>query len=156
MNSFAAWGLTVLGLATVTTVAEMLLPQGKLRKVVRSVVATVTALVIVTPLPSLLKNGFDFDFAADAVETDADYLDYVENAKNEIIAKSVCDHLKSKGYGSGYTLTVETDGYDVKSVTINFSQSGITENGEHINKSEIIELIADYLRIGEEAIMTYG
>lgn len=156
MSSFAAWGLTVLGLATVTTVAEMLLPHGKMQKVIRSVFATVTVFVIITPIPSLVKNGIDFDFSTDTVETDSEYLEYIEGVRGQILANSCEEYLKSNGYSSGYKITVESDGYKVKKARVDFTNSGMTEDGGHINKSEIIGLIADYFGIGKEAIMTYG
>ncbi len=156
MNSFAAWGLTVLGLAITISIAEMLLPQGKMRKVIRSVFATVTALVIVTPLPSLLNTDFDLDFGMDDIVVDSDYLEYTNGVKAALVAASVNDKLKAAGY-IGVSVEVSLDdGWNVHSATVKFSNSSMTEDGEHINKSEIIGLIADYLRIGEEAIMTYG
>ena len=156
MNSFAAWGLTILGLAVITTVAEMLLPSGKTRNVIRSVAATIAVLAIVTPLPNLLKYGFSFDFTADSVVVDTDYIDYTDGLKANIVSNSAVEYLRSKGFEGGIEVTVELDGWSVKSATINFSDIGMTENGEHINKKEIIKLVADYLRIGEEAIMSYG
>lgn len=156
MSSFAAWGITVLGLATVTTVAEMLLPHGKLRKVIRSVFATVTAFVIITPLPTLIKNGADFDFSSDTVTVDGQYIEYIDGVRGQMLASSCVEYLKSKGYDGGYTLSVESEDYKVKKARVDFSYSGMTENGGHINKSEIVELIADYFGISKEAIMTYG
>lgn len=156
MNSFASWGLTVLGLAIVISIAEMLLPQGKMRKVIRSVFATVTALVIVTPLPSLLKIDFDPDWGMGEVKVDSDYLEYTNGVKAMLVSAAVNDLIKEKGY-KGVDVEVKLDdAWNVHSAVVKFSNSGMTENGEHINKSEIIGLIADYLRIGEEAIMTYG
>ncbi len=145
-----------MGLAIVTTVAEMLLPQGKTRKVIRSVFATVTVFAIITPLPTLLKKGVDFDFSSDTVVTDSDYLEYVNDVREELLEKSVTEYLVGKGHTSGYKIKVVADGYTVKSVTVEFDKFGITENGEHINKSEIIKLIADFFDVGEEAVMSYG
>lgn len=156
MSSFAAWGLTILGLAVITTVAEMFLPQGKTRKVIRSVFAVVTVLAVVTPLPSLLKNGFGVNIEGGKAETDTEYLEYVDNAKKKMLIDSAEKYLKSNGYGSGYSIDLTVDGWSVKSVEIKFDEQGITENGEHINKSEIIKLIADYFDIGKEAVMSYG
>ncbi len=158
MNAFAAWGLSILGLAVVATIAEMLLPQGKLRTVIRSVVATVTALVMVTPLPDLIKNGFSFDFGESGsatVEQDEEYLEYIEEAKRTLIETAARQYLNEQGYDA--EIQVEIDGnFTVKSVAVKFTETGITENDEHIHKSEIKRLIADYFDIGEEAIMTYG
>lgn len=156
MNGFAAWGLTILGLAVVTTVAEMLLPQGKTRKVIRSVFATVAVLVIVTPIPGLLKNTGGGLGAEDGPSTDEGYLGYVESIKSDAAEKAVKEQLRKSGYSDDFRLTVEFDGFAVKSVSVDFSESGITGEGAHINKSEIIGLIASYFGVGEEAIMTYG
>ncbi len=155
MSSFAAWGLTVLGLATVTTVAEMLLPQGKTRKVIRSVFASLTALVMITPVPSLIKNGVDFDFVNDSVTTDAQYLEYVESQKARLLSSAAENYLKNNGY-EGVNINVELDGFKVKKAIVEFDRTGMTDNDGHINKSEIIGLIADYFDIGKEAVMTYG
>ncbi len=156
MSSFAAWGLTILGLAVITTVAEMFLPQGKMKKAIRSVFAVVTALAVITPLPDLLNKGFGANMESGEVETDSQYLEYVDDAKKNMIISSAKKFLESNGYVGGYELDIDADGWSVKSVQIKFDESGITQNGEHINKNEIIKLIAEYFDIGKEAIMSYG
>ena len=157
MNSLAAWGLTVLALAIITTIGEMLLPKGKTKTVIRSVVATVTVLAIITPIPSLIKGEmFAFDFESGSANLDDNYLSYVDGIKKSTIEKSVSDYLEKNGYG-GITIKVELEGeWSVKSASIDFSQSGITDKDSHIHKNEVIKLVADYLQLSEEAIMTYG
>ena len=164
MSSFASWGLTILGLAVVMTLAEMLLPSGKLRKVIRSVFATVTALCIITPLPSLLKDaGKKIDsitFGTESTVTDGEYLEFIDGEKRNLIERGAVDYLESRGIKNvGVKVELDSSGFGVRSAVVDFSKFsniGITENGEHINKSEIIGLIAEYLGIGKEAIMTYG
>ncbi|MCH5160503.1 MAG: hypothetical protein J1G04_00580 [Clostridiales bacterium] len=164
MSSFASWGLTILGLAVVMTIAEMLLPSGKLKRVIRSVFATITALCIITPIPTLLKSlgakidGITFDKDIDI--TDSEYLDYIDGRKKSIIERGAIEYLATKGI-EGVNIEVELDssGYGVKCARVDFSKFpniGITQDGEHINKSEIILLIAEYFGVGKEAIMTYG
>ncbi|MDE5563378.1 MAG: stage III sporulation protein AF [Clostridiales bacterium] len=155
MNSFAAWGLTLLGLAVICTVAEMLLPQGKTRGVIRSVMATLAVLVIVTPLPNLIKNGFDFDFTSDTVKLDTEYIKYSDNKRGEYVAGAAELYLKQKGY-DGIEVSVQLDGYKVKSVTAKIYDSSIMQNGQHINNSEIKKLLAEYFGIEKEAVMAYG
>ncbi|MDE5593896.1 MAG: stage III sporulation protein AF, partial [Clostridiales bacterium] len=155
MSSFAAWWLTLLGLAVICTVAEMLLPQGKTRGVIRSVMATLAVLVIVTPLPNLIKNGFDFDFTADTVKLDAEYIKYSDDKRGEYVARAAELYLKQNGY-DGIDVSVQMDGYKVKSVTAKISDSSIMQNGEHINNSEIKKMLAEYFGIEKEAVMAYG
>ncbi len=156
MNAFAAWGLSILGLAVITTIAEMLLPRGKMRNVIRSVTATVAALVIITPLPKIFKDGANFDFFGDdAVETDSEYLEYIEETKCKLISNAARDYLAQKGY-DGVEITVTLDGFKVKSATANIVETGITGDDGHINKSEIKKLLAEYFGIDKEAVMAYG
>lgn len=155
MSSFAAWGLTLLGLAVICTIAEMLLPHGKTRGVIRSVMATIAVLVIVTPLPNLINNGFDFDFTADTVHLDTSYIDYSEKKRGEYLAFAAQNYLSDNGY-DGVEVTVAMDGYDVKSVSYKITKSGIKPNDPHINKNEIEKLLAEYFGIEKEAVMTYG
>ncbi len=156
MSAFAAWGLTILALAIITTVGEMLLPKGRLRNVIRSVFASVTALAIVAPLPKLF-NGEKLDlFDNGEVETDGRYLEFIEDTKEEILLSAAYAALEEAGYSGAATIRLNLEGWEVKSAVINFSESGIMTDGEHINRKEIIRLIADCFGINEEAIMTYG
>ena len=155
MSSFAAWGLTLLGLAVICTIAEMLLPQGKTRGVIRSVMATLAVLVIVTPLPNLIKNGFDFDFTSDTVKLDEEYIKYSDDKRGEYVATAAGLYLKQSGY-DGIEVSVQMDGYKVKYVTAKILDSSIMQNGEHINNSEIKKLLAEYFGIEKEAVMAYG
>ena len=155
MSSFAAWGLTLLGLAVICTIAEMLLPHGKTRGVIRSVMATVAVLVIVTPLPNLIKNGFNFDFTEDTVRLDNNYIEYSTQKRGEYLARAAQDYLAQSGY-DGVEVTVVMDGYKVKSVSAKIAQSSIKPNDAHIHNSEIKKLLADYFGIEKEAVMAYG
>ena len=155
MSSFAAWGLTLLGLAVVCTVAEMFLPQGKMRSVIRSVMATVAVLVIVTPLPNLINNGFSFEFADVEAVVDSDYIDYTDSMRGKALSAAAEMYLSQNGY-EGVEVSVDVSGFTVKSVQVNFSESGIMQNGTHINKSEIKKLLAEYFGIEKEAVMAYG
>lgn len=154
MSSFAAWGLTILGLAVITTIAEMLLPNGKTRKVIRSVMATLSVSAMVMPLPDLLRRGVDFDFLSHSASPDGRYIAYTEQLKCDYAANAAQSYLDGKGINS-VSLTVEMKGYSVKFVRAKIVDSGITQNGEHINRSEITGLIAEFFGIGEEAVMVY-
>lgn len=156
MSYFAAWGLTLLGIAVITTVAEMLLPNGKTRKVICSVAATVAVLVIITPIPNLLKNGFSVDFDWADVPTDEAYLSYVDGYKSNVMENAAKQYLASKGYNDELEIEVELDGFEVRSARVNFVESIITDDNSHIHKKEIIKLIAEFFGIGEEAVMYYG
>lgn len=157
MTAFAAWGLCLLGIAVITTVSEMLLPSGRLQKVIRSVTATVALLAVVTPMPQLFKSwGISVDGGQSAVTTDGEYIEYVNGLTADIIAKNASEYIRSLGYGEQFTLSVTLDGYRVKSARVDFSENGITGDNAHIHKKEIVKSVAEYFSIDVEAVMSYG
>lgn len=160
MSEFAAWGMTLLGLAVISGIAEMFLPHGKTKNVIRSVFAVVAITAVITPLPSLFKGEFSFNFDYSGTVSDSEYLDYVDKLKTDMLAQAAYDYLEANGYPDCKALVkiqpITADSYSVVSAKVNFVDSSITENNAHINRKEIIKLIANFYDIGEEAIMTYG
>jgi len=61
MHPLIGWVIGILAVVILGVVVDLLLSEHKMGKYVKSVFAAVTILVIILPLPSLLRNGFDFD-----------------------------------------------------------------------------------------------
>lgn len=156
MKSFAAWGSTILGLAIIMTIGEMFLPRGRLQKVIRSVFATIAVFVIVTPLPSMFKNGFNFNIDYNEIQLDDNYVEYINDVNARMYEKSVMEYLTSKGYANNYDMSITVDGYAIKSIRINFSETGIMGDDKHIYMNEIVKIVADYFGVDEEVVMCYG
>lgn len=157
MSVFASWGLMLLGIAVISTVSEMLLPNGRMQKVIRSVTATVALLAVVTPMPQLFKSwNITTDSSQSAVAVDGEYLEYVNEVKARLIAENAVAYIRTLGYDEQFTLSVTLDGYTVKSARIDFAENGITGDNAHIHKKEIVKSVAEYFSIGVEAVMSYG
>jgi len=57
MSALSAWITAIFVAVVVTVVAELLFSDTRMSKFIRTVTATVTLLIIVAPLPSLIKSG---------------------------------------------------------------------------------------------------
>ena len=57
MSAIAGWVLSVLGIVLAGTVVDLMLTKSRLKSFIRSVFATITVLVVITPLPKLIETG---------------------------------------------------------------------------------------------------
>ena len=141
MNDFSKWIISILGVVLVGFVAELFLAESKTGKFVRTVCATVTVLIIVTPLPALFSgklsfaNGFEFN---GSYEIDGEYIDFINEKKLEIMQENLQKVIEAEGVsGAVVSIKGEWDSggeITLKQVEINLSKSVIHENNEHINK----------------------
>ena len=86
------WVVTVAGIAILSVLCDVILPEGQTRKYVKTVFGVVVTLVIVQPLIGLLNGNFSFSWSvADDVSTDIQnqYIENVESRQNRIAANSV-------------------------------------------------------------------
>lgn len=153
MSAFSAWAIAILGVVIIGITVDLLMPSGKMEKPIRSFFAALTLLIIITPLPSLINNGFnvDIDFSGQSYY-DTEYLDYVNGLKADYAANSMQQTLKSKGY-SGFTCAVKLkDNLEIESISIKIDANGIYCNGEHINRQVLTNAIAEIFSISEDSI----
>lgn len=164
MNNFSQWILSILGVVLVGFIAELFLSETRTGKFVRTVCATVTVLIIVSPLPMLLSGNISFDGNFDienGYEIDGKYIDFINNKKLEIMSKNLRIVLKNEGIDNAdVDILGEWDSageITLKQVKINLSKSVIDEKLQHINKYELTkEKVTKYLKIETEKVVVYG
>ncbi|MCL2062571.1 MAG: stage III sporulation protein AF [Firmicutes bacterium] len=162
MGAVTGWLIGILSIVILGTVVDILLSQSKTGKFVRSVFAAVTVLVIILPLPSIIKNGFNFDSSfiiQDELELDESYLAFAERVKLRSLASGVEAQLSADGF-QNTSVSIEGDarGNEIKIqlVRVNLQNVVIDENKRHINKyEEIPRLVAGYLDIGRGQVIVH-
>lgn len=161
MNTLGAWILSILGIVIIGAVIDLVLPSGKMNKYIKSIFAAVTILVIVLPLPNLLKNGCDADnfIINPDIKFDENYLDYSENIKKNHVIKGLRAALQQDGITLGeVSVSGDFSGAApvISEVKINLSQVVIVGQSEHINKYELIRSkVSQYLSLDKDAIVIY-
>lgn len=161
MSALSAWILSILGIVVIGAVIDLVLPSGRMNKYVKSVFAAVTVLVIILPLPNMLKNGCDSEnfIFNEQIQLQEDYLGYAEKVKRDSIVRGLRSALASDGITIGEVEIVGKFSAAVpivEEVRINLSQVVISGQTEHINKCEVVRSkVSEYLSIDKESIQIY-
>ena len=108
------WVVTVAGIAILSVLCDVILPEGQTRKYVKTVFGVVVSLVIISPLVSLFSKGVDGELLDNgSVSAQQQYLDSVADRQNQYALRTVKQLLESKGIA-------------VKKVELNSAENKVT------------------------------
>ena len=94
------WVVTVAGIAILSVLCDVILPEGQTRKYVKTVFGVVVSLVIIQPLVGLFSNAVSGELVSDATVTPQEqYLTNVADRQNEYALRTVKQLLEAKGIG---------------------------------------------------------
>ena len=163
MSALAAW-ITAIFVAVVIAIgAELLFSDTRMSKFIRSVTAIVILLVIVMPIPALVKNGFSIggdDTAENNMKLDESFIGFVDGKRINAVEAALVGELKNAGIsGAAVKITREGNGEKTKivQVEINLTDSVIDEKLGHINMNELaVTTVCKYLNIEKSKVVVYG
>ena len=161
MSAISAWIMSILGIVIIGTLIDLILPSGRISKYIKSIFATVTVLVIVVPIPNLIKNNFNpsgGNLITPEFTLDENYLAYTDKVKMRYLAKGLEEKLAEDGL---HNVSVEIDGKFgdgnspvINLVKVNLQNLVIDEDIRHINKYELIrDLVTTYLNVERGAVI---
>lgn len=163
MSALAAW-ITAIFVAVVIAIgAELLFSDTRMSKFIRSVTAIVILLVIVMPIPALVKNGFSIcgdDTAENNMQLDESFIGFVDEKRINAVEAALAGELKNAGI-SGAAVKIARAGNGEKTkivqVEINLADSVIDEKLGHINMNELaVTTVCKYLNIEKSKVVVYG
>lgn len=163
MSALAAW-ITAIFVAVVIAIgAELLFSDTRMSKFIRSVTAIVILLVIVMPIPALVKNGFSIggdDTAENNMQLDESFIGFVDEKRINAVEAALVGELKNAGI-SGAAVKIMRAGNGEKTkivqVEINLADSVIDEKLGHINMNELaVTTVCKYLNIEKSKVVVYG
>lgn len=91
------WVVTVAGIAILSVLCDIILPEGQTRKYVKTVFGVVVTLVIVQPLISIFGGGISFSDASPPTELQGQFLDNATDRQEREKAASIASVLKANG-----------------------------------------------------------
>lgn len=163
MSALAAW-ITAIFVAVVIAIgAELLFSDTRMSKFIRSVTAIVILLVIVMPIPALVKNGFSIggdDTAENNMQLDESFIGFVDEKRINAVEAALAGEIKNAGIsGAAVKITRAGNGEKTKivQVEINLADSVIDEKLGHINMNELaVTTVCKYLNIEKSKVVVYG
>ncbi len=147
---------TVASIALITTVSQMILPDGKMKKTVKVVFQLILIVSLITPL---LGNNVDFDLSFEKTEIAVDDMavNQISEERSKVIAEKCEKALEKEGI-AGVKVSIFRNNDDrnfvIKKVIVNFDDLRITAENEHINITrKTVNLLCDLLSLNEEVIV---
>lgn len=152
--------LSVIGVVILGVLVDLVLPTGQMNKYVKSMFGIFTILVIISPVPKLINQNFDFSqlfYNQTSTTVDSDFLEVT----NKKIVKQMELSIEKSCENSGYLQIeckiesiLEDNKLIIKKVYINLKNLVISQDQPHINKyTEIVQAVTQVVNVSKEQII---
>lgn len=146
----SAWVMSIVGVICLGILLEIVLPEGKTSKYIRGAFSIVVVLVIVAPLPSLVKKDWKFEFEDSYFSVDEEYVANVNSAYRDSVEGDLKSYLARCGYE---VVEVEIRYDENKRVdVVSISVSRNEEWSDIAQTEKILELVCARLKISKDVI----
>lgn len=150
IDSINSWVQGIIIAVIISTIIEMILPEGTIKKYVRTVIGTYIVFVIASPIISKI-TGKEIDLSSyklpetkitqtTAIDTNA----YIENTYINKIKEDIIKNIETKGYKvAKVEIYIDEDNENygsIKSISVNISKNNSTSDNATINKIEPIKV----------------
>jgi len=159
MTAFTAWIMSLLGIVVIGTILDIFLAEKKMGKQIRSVLAALVVLMIISPIPALITGLQGCSLEVGDVNLDENFLHHANRIKVESLERGLERALADEGFsGVRVQITAQIDvSVRISLVTLNIEDMVLASGIPSANRVERVRgLTADFLRIGREQILVFG
>lgn len=160
MSSVSTWILSIAGICMLSVIIDLVLPSGKTNTTIKNVFSYAIVLVVILPLPKLLKGDFNLDvFSNYEFEIQDSYIYNVNQAKLDKWTNCINSDLESSGiYGA--VVSISANIFDtqmnVNAVYVDLYNVVISDKKPNINiKTEVVSVVLKYVDIKEDKVIFY-
>ena len=159
MNGISSWTMAVAGICVIGVLVDLILPNGQTKKYIKGVFAFIVVLVIISPLPSILKKEFTIEdiFEENSIVIQEDFIYQVNKNRLETLENMIVSDLEEKGIHNISIIisaNIFTSEMKIDTVFVDLSQIVINENIEHIDINElVVNSILKYIQIEKSQII---
>ena len=163
MEFLSSYLLGIVGVVLLTVLIDLILPDGKINKYIKSVIAIVVVAVIISPVAKLVKSDFDFSnlFTSSGYKVDEVLLSEITNQNLQNYESELEKSLANLGYSNVHISIVSerrNGNQIIKYIYVDLCDLVINKNESHIDyytkiKESVAKLVSN---IKEEQIVVYG
>ena len=158
--SLVSYALSIFGLIMLSTIDELMLPSGSLKRTAKVVFSLIITLTLLSPAIKLLKGNeyVPTDIEIKEIYIDEEFEEYALYLQKKNIENDINSQISAKNYIFKFSVecVMNEKLKKLKSVTIKCDFSGINENDKHIYISEISELITSAYSLNKEDVLVIG
>ena len=161
MNEISAYLLTIVGVVFLLVVIELILPDSKVSKYIKSIFAIFIVVVIITPLAKIINSDFDWNNIFDSMqyEVDETFIENISQDNLKLFEQNLEDYINQTYEGARVSISAnfEGEGMKINYIYVDLSNLVIIENSQHINYyTAVKELVKKQVDIDEERVIVYG
>ncbi len=149
----------IAGVVLVGVLVEMLLPQGKLNKLLKSIVAVATILIIVSPLKNIDTSKFDFSKFFEPIAIDNNFVKEKQQKMIESLQSDIENNLTQNGYQNTIVKidgTISGEKCTILAVYVDLENLVLLDKKLNIDKyTNIVAIIKKSIDVSEEDIIFY-
>ncbi len=153
------WILSIAGIVVLSVLVDLFLPDGRLNGFIKTIFNFSIILVVVTPLPNLLKKDYNINdmFPTQSIDLQEDYIYQLNHDKLMLLEDKIESSLEKSGI-DGVEVYISADIFTlqmkIEKVFVDLSQMVIQGNLQNINiENEVVKCITTYIDIQMENIV---
>ncbi len=163
LSTLSGWIISIAGIICISVIIELVMPEGQMNRYIKGILSFIIVLVIILPLPKLLKTEINLDNMFEYgqnIKVDEDYLYQLNLNKINVVKEDIEDKIYKRGY-KNVSVYISANIFEskmqFKSINVDLSSLVISANAEHNDiikiKKDITNIIKSYVIINEEAIL---
>ncbi len=155
----SSWILSIAGVCILSVLIDFFLPDGNSYSHIKNVFNFVIVLVVIAPLPGLLKKDFDSSsiFTNSEIVLQEDYIYQLNRDKLTMLEKSIENQISSKGLLNvdvSISADIFTIQMEIDAIYVDLCNLVIQGDEEHIDiRNEIVEVIVSFVDIEKEKVI---
>lgn len=158
-----SWIISIVCAVVLSVIFDLLLTEGETKKYIKGIMSAIVIVVIIAPLPGVLKNDINISEVyqeGEGVRQDSDLLFRLYTAQYDGKERQIESYIEDKGI-SGCSVSInfsyDASSTEIISVIVSAQNAVISEKGKNININEVIvEAVQRAVGVREERIMIYG
>lgn len=160
------WIMSIVGVVILTALFELFMVEGETKKYIKGILSVIVIIVIISPLPNLLKKDYSADVFNQEIydervyKKDDGFLYRLARAKYDEAETSLVHVLKEKGLDNvEITINIHLNGdiVEISNIVVSIENAVISENLKNININEMIcDTVAQAVQIPRHKVIIYG
>ncbi len=160
MNAFSSYLIGIVAVVVLSILIDLILPDSKISKYVKSVMAIFVIAVILSPVKNLLNTPIDWknEFLSSPYVIDTAVLENLNMQNLEFLSKATEEKLKSEGYQNiNIDITSDSTKNKISCVYVDLTNLVIKGEANLVDyTTQIKNLISLTLGVDKEVIILYG
>lgn len=160
MQELNSWILSICGISVISLLAEIVLPNGKTNKLIKSVLALVSVSIIIYPLKIIDFNNLNFNsILNNAIVIDTEFVENRNNEKIIAFEKEIELNLSNNGY---VNTKISISGFFqdekllIDKVFVDLRNCVLNDKNLNIDKyTNIVAIIKNIIDVKKEYIVFY-